>query len=67
MSDQPLSEPQRRFAQEHHARAGERAAGDERLVFMYRRDERGTHRWLIDDAGQVYDSAWFAERRSVAV
>ena len=66
MSYPHLSAAQIRFAHEHHAHAGGHAASDDRLVFMYRRDDAGTRRWLVGEMGQVFDSAWFAERSPVA-
>ena len=55
-----LTAGQRRFAQAHMAVPGERAAGAPHLVFMYHRDEAGTHRWLVDEFGWVIERTWFS-------
>jgi hypothetical protein len=55
-----LTAEQRGFARTHMAIPGERAAGALDLVFMYRREQAGTHRWLVDDAGVVVETTWFS-------
>jgi hypothetical protein len=62
-----LSLAQHQFAREQHADPSGHAAGDEQLIFMYRRDSDGTHRWLIDAAGRILDSVYFAEDRGALV
>jgi hypothetical protein len=53
-----LTPQQRRFAQEHMAIPGMRSGVRDRLVFVYRDEDRGaTQRWLVDPAGQVVDFA----------
>jgi len=54
-----LTEAQRQFAREHHANPVLRSDSDGRMIFMYRNDELGTSRWLVDPAGKVVDSAVF--------
>jgi hypothetical protein len=65
MSHYHLSAAQDQFAQEHHATPGGHPFGNDRMLFMYRRDTQGTHRWLVDEVGRIFDSAWFLEQRSV--
>jgi hypothetical protein len=62
-----LSLAQQRFAHEHHATPGGHAAGDEHLIFMYRRDHDGTHRWLVNAGGAIFESVLFSENRQMFV
>ena len=57
-----LTEAQRMFAREQRANPLLGTDSEERMIFMYRSDDLGTSRWLVDHAGRVVDSAVF--RRS---
>jgi hypothetical protein len=50
-----LSREQRRFGEEHEATPGMHAGGRGQLVFFYRHERSGTHRWLVDADGEVVD------------
>jgi hypothetical protein len=54
-----LTPAQRRFARVNDATPGAAAASDDRLVFMYRDELSGTHRWLVDELGHTVESEWF--------
>lgn len=56
-SDPVLSMAQMRFAREHRARPGRATAGHGR-VLLYREEQGGTMRWLVDSAGEVLDSVF---------
>jgi hypothetical protein len=60
-----LTDAQRQFASVQRARPVLRSSRDSRMIFMYRTDELGTSRWLVDHAGRVVESAVF--RRSVVL
>jgi hypothetical protein len=50
---------QLRFAEHHAAVIGTHSACDGSLVFVYRDDDAGTKRWLVDKAGHVLESERF--------
>jgi hypothetical protein len=54
-----LTEPQRRFAARHEAVPAVRSGQDPRMIFMYRDEAHRTSRWLVDETGQVIDTATF--------
>ena len=62
-----LTLAQREFAEHNQAVPAVRSAQDPRMVFMYRDEPRRTSRWLVDEAGEVVDSAMFHRRPTRAV
>jgi hypothetical protein len=62
-----LTEPQREFAEQYRAIPAVRSAQDPRMIFMYRDEPYRTSRWLVDEAGDVIDSAMFHRRPTRAV
>ena len=52
-----LSEAQINFAELMSATPGLHSIDDDRAVYMYRKDQFATNRWLVDEVGRVLDSA----------
>jgi hypothetical protein len=61
----PLTAAQLRFVQAHAATLGDRAATDDRSIYVYRDDGHASTRWLLDRHGRVTERIWFLneERR----
>jgi hypothetical protein len=57
-----ITEAQQRFAADHGATPGIRAAWSDGSVFFYREAEHGVERWLVDCDGHIRDLAWFRDR-----
>jgi hypothetical protein len=62
-----LSVAQIRFAREYQAVPAVRSGQDPRMIFMYRDEPYRTSRWLVNEDGEVVDSAMFHHRPTRAV
>ena len=52
---EPLTPPQKQFAERNRAFPGERSLADGRMVFFYREGPMLTRRWLVDQDGREDD------------
>lgn len=62
-----LTPEQRLFAEREHAVPGVCGVLDRESVFMYREEELGAWRWLVDGSGRIVDRERFSRRREPAV
>ncbi len=58
---------QMEFAARYHAVPAVRSGQDPRMIFMYRDEPFRTSRWLVDESGEVIDSAMFHHHPTPAV